>query len=67
MKMKNPVTAITTLYKETMSEMRKCTWPTRNELYESTILVISFLIILSVVVTIADKVLLLLVRLITGV
>ncbi|NMA19579.1 MAG: preprotein translocase subunit SecE [Lentisphaerae bacterium] len=65
--MKNPVTAITTLYKETMSEMRKCTWPTRNELYESTILVISFLIILSVVVTIADKVLLLLVRLITGV
>ena len=65
--MKNPVTAITTLYNETMSEMRKCTWPTRNELYESTILVISFLIILSVVVTIADKVLLLLVRLITGV
>ena len=65
--MKNPVAAITTLYNETMSEMRKCTWPTRHELYESTILVISFLIILSVVVTVADKVLLLLVRLITGV
>jgi len=65
--MKNPVAAITTLYNETMSEMRKCTWPTRHELYESTILVISSLIILSVVVTVADKVLLLLVRLITGV
>ncbi len=65
--MKNPVAAITTLYNETMSEMRKCTWPTRNELYESTILVISSLIILSLVVTVSDKVLLLLVRLITGV
>ncbi|MDD3953159.1 MAG: preprotein translocase subunit SecE [Lentisphaeria bacterium] len=65
--MKNPVAAITTLYNETMSEMRKCTWPTRNELYESTVLVISSLIILSLVVTVADKVLLLLVRLITGV
>jgi len=65
--MKNPVAAITTLYNETMSEMRKCTWPTRNELYESTILVISSLIILSLVVTVSDKALLLLVRLITGV
>ena len=65
--MKNPVAAITTLYNETMSEMRKCTWPTRNELYESTVLVISSLIILSLVVTVSDKVLLLLVRLITGV
>ena len=65
--MKNPVAAITTLYNETMSEMRTCTWPTRNESYESTVLVISSLIILSLVVTVADKVLLLLVRLITGV
>ncbi|NMA43494.1 MAG: preprotein translocase subunit SecE [Oligosphaeraceae bacterium] len=65
--MKNPIKAITTLYKETMSEMRKCTWPDRRELYESTVLVISFLIVLSVVVTVADKLLLFCVRLITGI
>ncbi len=65
--MKNPITAITTLYNETMSEMRKCTWPNRNELYESTVLVVTSLIILSVVVTVADKVLLLFVRSITGI
>lgn len=65
--MKNPITAITTLYNETMSEMRKCTWPGRSELYESTVLVISSLIVLSLFVTVADKVLLLCVRLITGV
>ena len=53
--MKNPITAISSLYNETMSEMRKCTWPSRNELYESTILVISSLIILSVSVLLADK------------
>jgi len=65
--MKNPITAITTLYNETMSEMRKCTWPNRTELYESTVLVVTSLCILSVVVTVADKLLLLFVRLVTGV
>jgi preprotein translocase subunit SecE len=65
--MKNPITAITTLYNETMSEMRKCTWPNRTELYESTVLVVTSLCILSVVVTVADKLLLLFVRFITGV
>lgn len=65
--MKNPITAITTLYNETMSEMRKCTWPDRNELYESTVLVVTSLLILSVVVTVADKLLLLFVRSITGI
>ena len=65
--MKNPIKAISTLYQETMSEMRKCTWPNRSELYESTILVVSSLIVLSVVVTVADKLLLFCVRMITGV
>ena len=65
--MKNPIKAISTLYQETMSEMRKCTWPSRSELYESTILVVSSLIVLSVVVTVADKLLLFCVRMITGV
>jgi len=64
--MKNPIVAIQRLYRETMTEMKKCTWPNRQELYESTIVVVSCLIIMSVFVTISDKVIELGVRAITG-
>ena len=64
--MKNPIVAIQRLYRETMTEMKKCTWPNRQELYESTAVVVSCLIIMSVFVTISDKVIELGVRAITG-
>lgn len=54
--MKNPITTIQTLYFETVAELKKCSWPTRKELGESTVVVVSSLIILSVYVTLADKI-----------
>ena len=64
--MKNPIAAIKKLYDETVAELKKCTWPTYQELYESTMVVISSLILLSVFVVVADKVFLLAVNWITG-
>ena len=32
--MTNPVAAIQKLYSETIRELKKCTWPTRKELFE---------------------------------
>ena len=52
--MENPVAAIQRLYNETVAELKKCSWPSRQELYESTLIVISFLIILSVFVVVVD-------------
>jgi preprotein translocase subunit SecE len=65
--MKNPIVAIQELYRETMTEMKKCTWPTRQELYESTVVVVSCLIIMSLFVTITDKLIELGIRAITGI
>ena len=48
--MKNPIAAIKKLYDETVAELKKCTWPTRQELYESTMVVVSSLVLLSVFV-----------------
>jgi preprotein translocase subunit SecE len=39
---------------ETLGELRKCTWPGREELYESTVLVIVAVAILSSFVAIVD-------------
>ncbi len=64
--MSNPITAIKTLYSETVSEMKKCTWPTKNELFESAVVVISSLVILSVFVVVADQIVGTLIRLLTG-
>ena len=65
--MKNPIAAIKKLYDETVAELKKCTWPTRQELYESTMVVVSSLVLLSVFVFVADKIFLLAVNLGHGV
>jgi preprotein translocase subunit SecE len=39
---------------ETLGELRKCTWPGREELYESTVLVIVAITVLSTFVAIVD-------------
>ncbi len=64
--MNNPIKAIQSFYFETVNEMKKCTWPTRKELYESTVLVISSMIILTVFVAVADRVIEFGVRFLTG-
>ena len=52
--MTNPVKAIQKYYFETVSELKKCTWPTRQELYESTLVVVSSLVLLAAFVMIVD-------------
>lgn len=66
LQMKNPIVAIQKLYNETVSELKKCSWPTRRELYESTIVVVSSLIILTLFVSIVDWLCEATVRFITG-
>lgn len=52
----NPFEKISNMYKAIVSELSKCTWPTWNELYESTVLVIVSSIILSLFVLVVDLV-----------
>lgn len=39
---------------DTLSELRKCAWPTREELFESTVLVIVAVVILGCFVALVD-------------
>ncbi len=50
---------------ETMAEMGRCTWPSRAELFESTILVVVVIVILALFVAGVDEVSRLVIRFIT--
>jgi preprotein translocase SecE subunit len=50
----NPIEKITTIYHETVVELRKCTWPGWDELVESTLVVIVSVGILGVFVGATD-------------
>jgi len=52
--MRNPIHSIREVYRDTISELRKCTWPTRSELTESTIVVIASVLIVAVFVAVMD-------------
>lgn len=52
----NPFEKISRLYKSVVGELAKCTWPTWEELYESTVLVIMSSLLLSLFVFIVDLV-----------
>ena len=39
---------------DTITELRKCSWPGREELFESTVLVVISLLILALFVALAD-------------
>ena len=52
--MTNPIAAIQKFYGETIEQLKKCSWPTGHELYESTVVVISTLVITTVFVMLAD-------------
>lgn len=54
--MVNPIKAIRTIYSETVAELKKCTWPTRKELYKNTTAVLAGLVILTVTVMVLDKI-----------
>ena len=45
--MHNPVNLIKHFYEETVQEIKKCTWPSRPELAESTLLVLFTMLVLT--------------------
>ena len=51
-------------FSEVAGEVKKCSWPERQELIESTVLIIVTMVMLSVFVGISDKVLVTVIRLI---
>jgi preprotein translocase subunit SecE len=51
---------------DTIAELHKCTWPGKSELFESTILVIVAIVILSCFVALVDQVGRIVINFITG-
>ncbi len=45
--MNNPIPKIRQFYFDTLQEVKKCTWPTNNELIESTVIVLVALVLVS--------------------
>lgn len=58
---------IRVFFEETTEELKKCTWPNKAQLLESTLLVIVALVILSIFVTGVDQILLYAINLVTTV
>ena len=52
--MKNPFTSIRLFYKETMSELKKASWPTKTELRDSTLVVLIAMVILGSFIALTD-------------
>ena len=52
--MKNPFTSVRVFTRETKDELLKCTWPTKAELRDSTLVVIVAAIILGIFTAISD-------------
>ena len=63
-KLKSAVTGVQTFLGEVQVELKKCTWPTRPELLESTVVVIVAVLILAMAVGFSDLVLNLMLRLV---
>jgi preprotein translocase subunit SecE len=57
-KIKDQVESVRTFWNEVVAETRKCSWPERKELIDSTIVVIVAVLLLSAFVGVCDKVLL---------
>lgn len=53
-------------FEEVVGEMKKSTWPTRDELMESTVVVVVALVLLSAFVGVSDKLLVMLVGWLMG-
>lgn len=65
--MANPFVKITTFLNEVVVELKKSAWPTRQELVDSTMVVLMTVILLGVFVALSDVVLVAAVRWLTGV
>jgi preprotein translocase subunit SecE len=62
-KLRDAIQAIRIFMSDVSLEMKKSTWPDRQELMSSTVVIITSVVIMSVVVGISDKVLITLLRL----
>jgi len=54
--MKRIIPKIREYYGETVQEVKKCTWPTKDELIETTVVVIIGVIALSLFIALADRI-----------
>ena len=52
--MKNPFSSIRLFYKETMTELKKASWPSRTELRDSTFVVLIATVILGSFIALTD-------------
>jgi len=52
--MKNPFTSIRLFYKETVTELKKASWPNKTELRDSTIIVLVATVILGSFIALSD-------------
>ena len=52
--MKNPFSSIRLFYKETLTELKKASWPTKTELRDSTIVVLIAMVILGSFIALTD-------------
>jgi preprotein translocase subunit SecE len=52
--MKNPFSSIRLFYKETATELKKASWPSRTELRDSTIVVLVATVILGSFIALTD-------------
>ena len=57
---------IRSFIEETMEEVRKCNWPNKDQLFESTLLVLFALVVVSAFVAAIDWVLFALLKLLTA-
>jgi len=64
-KVKNAVRSVRIFFDEVVEETRKTTWPQRRELMESTVVVLFSLVILALFVGLTDRILVVLLRLLT--
>jgi len=62
-KLQDSITKSRTFFADVAAEMRRCTWPERQELIESTIVVIVSVILLSIFVGFSDKIMVILLKL----
>jgi len=63
--MVNPIHIIRDAYGDVVGELKKCTWPTWQELWESTVVVIVSALLLSFFVFVVDFAVRALVRMVT--
>jgi preprotein translocase subunit SecE len=54
--MKRIIPKIREYYGETVQEVKKCTWPTKDELIETTVVVIVGVISLALFIALADRI-----------